>query len=328
MHYSSHLVNFKSLRGSNWKVAVLGCEQLQRGAGSFCSPEKISMMLFGKVHAGSKLGEERWRRILTLVSFPADDWLPRSSESLACAASEERVRFTSTYVHRKQASDLDNVSCSTLNKQGEHQRDDSPVKAKVHLHALLIIGLEKHDCAAACDHRPNVGRLRRVQIVGSVYWFLSFRVSFQHLRSEILKCGWRRWKEQTRDQNEAPKSSSWFRNLEAESAKGRLLDALCQTAETSHYSVPKPTMALTAADSCQISRSRCTSANTLCATMNQKNRMIGPLTALGCSGQWTHHVIKYRRHLKVECASYKTNTWPQICHMYVKYSCCIRTKKD
>lgn len=48
------------------------------------------------------------------------------------------------------------------------QHDNPPVKGKVHLHALLIISFEKHNCDAACDHHPIVVRLRRVQFVGSV----------------------------------------------------------------------------------------------------------------------------------------------------------------
>lgn len=105
--------------------------------------------------------------------FHADDWLLRSSESLAYAASEARVRFTSMLTVNKHLMWLrwdNNPSRSTLNKQEEHQqqRDDPPVKGKVHLHALLIISLEKHNCDAMCDHHPNVVRLRRAQFVSSV----------------------------------------------------------------------------------------------------------------------------------------------------------------
>lgn len=64
------------------------------------------------------------------------------------------------------------MSQSTLNKQKENQltqqHNDSLVKGKVHLHALLIISLEKHNCDAACDHHPNVVMLRRVQFVSAV----------------------------------------------------------------------------------------------------------------------------------------------------------------
>lgn len=107
--------------------------------------------------------------------FHADDWLLRSSESLAYAASEARVRFTSMLTVNKHLIWLrwdNNPSRSTLNKQEEHQltqqRDDPPVKGKIHLHALLIISLEKHNCDAMCDHHPNVVRLRQVQFVSSV----------------------------------------------------------------------------------------------------------------------------------------------------------------
>lgn len=66
------------------------------------------------------------------------------------------------------------------------------------------------------------------------------------------------------------------------------------------------------------------SANTLCATINQKNRwsgagVLGPVNA-----------IKYADWLclKVECASNKTNKLPKNVICIYQYSRCIRSRKD
>lgn len=235
----------------------------------------------------------------TMCVFHADDWLLRSSESLACAAPEERARVLAVNKHLIRLRRDNHLSRSTLNKQEEHQltqqRDDPPVKGKVHPPALLITSLEKHNCDAACERHPaeasTVCHIRRCSVALDFIVLLKLAVTMFMLAKRFIQwlllvcivqgCV---WTPQKPDTSAEMSVLSWAGNeqrfergseklvLVAQSwnqkvLRGRPLDALCQTAETSHYSAPKPTMAVTTPDLCQITSSRRTSANTLCATI-------------------------------------------------------------